>query len=118
MELNSAMLVKIAFTFFLIFFILTFAFALNQMGEKNDFQQMANLEIERHGGLTPTALEKIIQYSDVHFNGRFKVLSPTTEKVQIFEKVIYTYSMTITPLFFTTTALTFKFEGQTVSLVR
>lgn len=118
MELNQAMLMKIGFTMLMMTVILTFVFALNQMGEKNDFQQYANLEIERHGGLTTEAITNITQYSSNHFDGRFELTTAPTGKVGIFENVVYTYKMKIKPLFFVPTELTFDLEGQATSLVR
>lgn len=118
MELNQAMLIKIGITMMMILLMVTFAIPLNQMSEKNDFQQMANNEIERFGGLTPDALAEITNYSNEHYNGRFKITTPASSKLNPFEKVNYTYSMSISPPFFSTTILTFDFPGQAVSLVK
>lgn len=118
MELHQSFLMKVMFTFFLITIITVFVIALIQMGEKNDYQQYANLQIERHGGLTTEAVTIINQYSEDNYNGRFVITTTPSEKVPIFENVIYTYTMNIQPLIFDWDILTFNFEGQATSLVR
>lgn len=118
MELHQAMLMKIKITVLMVIIIVTFSVALIQMGEKNDFQQYANLQIERHGGLTAEAVTLINEYSSTNYNGRFVLTTAPTDKVQIFENVVYSYTMNIQPLFFDWDIISLNFQGQATSLVR
>lgn len=118
MELHQALLMKVTMTIFMIAVIITFAVAIIQMGEKNDFQQYATLQIERHGGLTSEAISLINEYSTTNYNGRFVITSEPTGKVEIFDSIKYTYTMNIQPLLFDWDIISLNLEGHATSLVR
>lgn len=74
-EGSISTIVRIFITFLSVMVLAGIGISLFQLQQTNHFKQYVNYEIERNGGLTSQAMQRINNYSQEHFNGRFKVQS-------------------------------------------
>lgn len=91
-----------------------------ELGSVNNFKQQVNYQIERQGGLTPTAIANINDYSEKYNHGIFTIESDRlNEKVEFGEAVDYVVNGTFEIKVFTFLPdLHLKFHGTGVSRVR
>lgn len=91
-----------------------------ELGSVNNFKQQVNYQIERQGGLTPTAIANINEYSKKYNRGMFTVESDKlNEKVEYGEAVDYVVNGTFEiKVFAFLPDVQLQFEGTGVSRVR
>lgn len=90
-----------------------------QVGDTNNFRQRINYEIERQGGLTEEAVEKLATYSEENYGGRYAITSEQlNEKVAYGEIVDYTILADFEVAIFPIPNVQMEFSGSGVSQVR
>lgn len=89
-----------------------------QLSGINDYKQYVNVQIERTGGLTAEALEKIDTYSDKYHNGLFEIVGGERPKVQYGEVVEYEIKAVVPIKLLPVPPLEIDYGGISVSKVR
>lgn len=98
----------------------SFAIFCMDLGNINSFKQQVNYQIERHGGLTETAVENLNEYSQKYYHGDFVIKSnQLNEKVSYGDTVDYTvrgtFDIKIFPII---PDIHLNFKGTGVSQIR
>lgn len=110
---------KMYITIFIIFSLFSVSMFFININQANDFKQYVNYQIERNGGLTPTAMGKINKYNDEHYNGRFTVSSATgSRQMQFGDEIDYTITGEYKFLFISLPAESIKIKGSAISMIR
>ncbi|MGP9043217.1 hypothetical protein [Cytobacillus kochii] len=118
-ESNIMVAVKSYVAMLLILFMLSMAVFLYQIQQVNGYKQYVNYQIERHGGLTSVALNKIDEYSSRHYNNKFSVTSAQQNQQLAFGSVIdYEIQGTFNLLFLDIAEQKYNYKGSAVSLIR
>lgn len=90
-----------------------------QLQTINTYKQEINYQIEREGGLTSVAIEKLSSDSKKNYNDIYKIQSAKlNQKVKYGEKVDYKVIATIPVAIMPIPDMIFVFEGSGVSQVR
>lgn len=90
-----------------------------QVSQAPNFKQVVNDNIERYGGLTDTAQNKIEEYSNTFNEGRFTVESVDMGKKKEYGEVVnYNIKQVYEINFLVSKKVTRNLEGQAVSEVR
>lgn len=110
---------KIFISIFMILSIASVSIFFINLNQAQDFKQMVNYQIERHGGLTTEAQTKIKNYSKDHFDNQFTVTSNSgTDKMEYGKEVSYTVNGKIKLLFITLPVQNIAIKGAAISMVR
>lgn len=110
---------KIYITFLMILVMFSCGMFFFQVSSVNNFKSYVNLQIERNGGLTETALEYIENYSAESHNGRFTVSSEQLgTKVGFGEIVEYEIEGEVKFFLFDLENRAFTRNGSAVSQIR
>ncbi len=119
MEGSAMEMVKMYISIFIIFSMFSVGAYFININQANDFKQFVNYQIERNGGLTTTAMEKINTYNKEHYHGKFKVASSQgTSKMAFGEEVNYTISGKYEFFFISLPAQLINVKGSAISMVR
>jgi hypothetical protein len=104
---------------FLVLGIVSLGLFFFQVQEVNTFKQQINYRIERHGGLTPAAIEELEAYAESFLQGRYEIKSDRlNERVGFGEKVEYTITATYSISFLPIPDIVLTFRGMGVSQIR
>ena len=104
---------------FLVLGLVAVGIFLFQVQEVNGFRQQINYAIEREGGLTPEALERLEEFSRANLSGTYAIESDQLgERVNFGEIVEYTLVATYEIAFFPVPDVVLRFRGLGVSKVR
>jgi len=107
-------------TIILMMTFVSFAMLCIDLGNINSFKQQVNYQIERHGGLTETAVANLNEYSQTYYQGDFIIESgQLNEKVSFGDTVDYTVKGTFDiKIFPIIPDVHLRFKGTGVSQVR
>ncbi|AVI31077.1 MULTISPECIES: hypothetical protein [Bacillaceae] len=90
-----------------------------QLNQGNEYKQYINYQIERNGGLTPSAMEKLQEYNEKHYDSRFTIESPMmSQKLKYGDEVNYTVKGNFKILYFDLPIQTVSTKGSALSLIR
>ncbi|MCY8151329.1 hypothetical protein [Bacillus paralicheniformis] len=90
-----------------------------QANQGNEYKQYINYQIERNGGLTVSAMEKLNEYNNKYYDGRFKIESPMmNQKVKYGDEITYTVTGSFKILYFDLPIQTISIKGSALSLIR
>ncbi len=119
LEGTTMELSKIFISIFMILSIASVSIFFINLNQAQDFKQMVNYQIERHGGLTTETQTKIKNYSKDHFDNQFTVKSNSgTDKMEYGKEVSYTVNGKIKLLFITLPVQNIAIKGAAISMVR
>lgn len=119
LEGNIMMTTKMYVTCLLVAFMATIGIFLFQLQQGNNFKQYVNYQIEQNGGLTTSAVSKINDYSEKHFNGRFSVQSSQmNQKFKYGTEIDYEITGRFTFLFLDFEDVNLPIKGSALSFVR
>lgn len=110
---------KLYISLFIIFSMVSLALFFSEINHANDFKQYVNYQIERNGGLTSEAMEKVEAYNQQHFNGRFKVKSAQmNQQLSFGREVDYTINTTHNFFFLPLVNKNITIRGSAISQIR
>ncbi|MFB7304589.1 MULTISPECIES: hypothetical protein [Bacillati] len=118
-ELTVMEFVKWFIALFVIMMLVSLTLFFIELSSVNSFKQQVNYQIERQGGLTPSAMANINDYSKKYHKGNFTVTSDRlNKKVTYGEQVDYVvngvFDIKILPI----PDLEIQFKGTGVSQIR
>jgi hypothetical protein len=110
---------KLYITLFIIFTLFSLAMFFASINHANEYKQYVNYQIERYGGLNGTALTKIDEYNNDHYDGKFQVESAQmNQKFPYGEQVTYTIKTNYEFFFLPILSRDIQVKGAALSNIR
>jgi hypothetical protein len=110
---------KLYISLFIIFSMVALALFFSEINQANEFKQYVNYQIERNGGLTSEANNKINTYNQEYYKGKFTVQSSQMSQQLAFGKEV-TYTINTKHDFFFLPLLSkdISVKGTAISQIR
>jgi hypothetical protein len=119
LESSTMEMGKLYISLFIIFSMVALALFFSEINHANDFKQYVNYQIERNGGLTGEAIEKVEAYNQEHFKGKFKIQSSQINQQFSFGKEVdYTINSTHKFFFLPLLSKNISIKGSAISQIR
>lgn len=110
---------KLYISLFIIFAMTSLALFFTEINHANEYKQYVNYQIERNGGLTGEALEKVEAYNQNHYDGRFEIKSSQMSQQFAFgREVDYTINTTHEFFFLPLLSKDISVKGTAISQIR
>lgn len=110
---------KLYISLFIIFSMVSLALFFSELNQANEFKQYINYQIERNGGLTSAANQKINAYNQEHYNGKFEIQSlQMGQKLAFGKEVTYTVHTTHDFFFLPLLSKEISIKGVAISQIR
>ncbi|KYD11475.1 hypothetical protein B4102_2203 [Heyndrickxia sporothermodurans] len=104
---------------FIIFSMVSLALFFSEINHANDFKQYVNYQIERNGGLTNDAMEKVNSYNQEHYGGKFKIKSSQINQQYAFGKEVdYSINKKYNFFFLPLLSKDISIKGSAISQIR
>lgn len=119
LESSTMEMGKLYISLFIIFSMVSLALFFSEVNHANEYKQYINYQIERNGGLTNEAIEKIETYNNQHYGGKFEVQSPQMSQQFAFgQEVVYTINSTHNFFFLPILSKNISVKGAAISQIR
>lgn len=119
LESSTMEMGKFYISLFIIFSMVSLALFFSEINNANDFKQYVNYQIERNGGLTSEAIEKINKYNQENFGGKFNIQSDQMNQQYSFgQEVDYTINTTHKFFFLPLASRDIAVKGSAISQIR
>ncbi|EHK9937508.1 hypothetical protein GHK79_04725 [Enterococcus faecium] len=119
MDSYVSFLIKIPVLFFIFMLMMTFILLGIEVSDVSNYKQYVNYTIERNGGLTLEAMDKIKEYDKKHVHGKYEIISTKMgQKVNYGEKVSYKVKCNYRLYNVVVDTFAFDVKGEAVSQVR
>jgi hypothetical protein len=110
---------KLYISLFIIFAMVSIALFFSEVNHANEYKQYVNYQIERHGGLTTEAMQKVEKYNDEHYGGKFEIRSSQMSSQFPFgQEVDYTVNSTHNFFFLPILSKDIVLSGSAISQIR
>jgi hypothetical protein len=119
LESSTMEMGKLYISLFIIFSMVSLALFFSEINQANDFKLYVNYQIERNGGLTDAAMEKVDSYNQENYGSKFKVQS--TQMSQLFaygKEVDYTINTKHEFFFLPLLSRDISIKGSAISQIR
>ncbi|MCM3113654.1 hypothetical protein [Lederbergia lenta] len=110
---------KLYISLFIIFSMVSLALFFSEINHANDYKQYVNYQIERNGGLTGEAIDKVETYNQKHYGGKFKIQSSQMNQQFAFGKEVdYTINRKHKFFFLPILSKDISIKGSAISQIR
>ena len=119
LESSTMEMGKLYISLFIIFSMVSLALFFSEINHANDFKQYVNYQIERNGCLTGEAIEKVHDYNQEQFGGKFDIQSTQMNQQFSFgQEVDYTINTTHKFFFLPLLSRDISVKGSAISQIR